>query len=555
MLLGFLRSAALILSPRYLPTKARNIALWLRLRGDAEALEVWNRYFAAEDYLSLNPDVARRGVAPGAHFLLCSNRELRDPSSRFDTRYYLERYPAVAQSGVNPLLHYALFGKREGRTMSDRSTLRDPDPLPQEPPAQLVNAGAPVESPPTLFVNNSWRRDFPLVSVVIPVFNNARFLEEGIRSILNQTFQDFELIVVEGGSTEANTVETVRRLESLGFPKTRFYYRPERHHVGDNKNFGTALARGRYICCLDQDDMLGQVYLEVAVFLAEVFGYELIYPSLRAFGKPGTRWAWGDANLRWLVVDPSFPEILRQNLVPNSAVFTRDSWARVGGYRDFGVFEEYVQEDWDFWMRLVGHGFRGISIRDLLHFYRVLDSGMTASYKPDLQRQRERLALANAALVDNWRQAEKIQPTILNPYANLGPVDDGRPGVLFGLPALADQEAREGFRSQGESIVARGERLVVVTSVTAAEAKSEDAWQVPDPDGCFDDITSHVYRLSWLFHNEEHWREFLRYLIRRYRVQTVIFAGCELLERMLPDLHREFPEIAVVDQLSAQQTK
>jgi hypothetical protein len=44
-------------------------------------------------------------------------------------------------------------------------------------------------------------------------------------------------------------------------------------------------------------------------------------------------------------------------------------------------------------------------------------------------------------------------------------------------------------------------------------------------------------------------------LIRRYRVRTVIPAGCELLERMLPDLQREFPEIAVVDQLLGQQTK
>src|SRR6202007_1951064 len=100
-----------------------------------------------------------------------------------------------------------------------------------------------------------------------------------------------------------------------------------------------AMARGRYVCCLDQDDMLAQVYLEAAVFLAEVFGYELVYPSLAAFGKPGARWAYGHANLRWVVEDPSFPEILSENQVPNCALFTRSSWAHVGGYRDFGTFE------------------------------------------------------------------------------------------------------------------------------------------------------------------------------------------------------------------------
>lgn len=535
------RTAALALAPRRLPTSIRTIRAWIHLRRDSEALATWEQFFSADEYLRLHPDVANWGVAPTTHFLLCSSTELRDPSREFDTRYYLGRYPDVARSGLNPLLHYALVGKREGRTIKRR------------PPAQRVDTSAAemglpiVADLPILPINNDWRSDFPLLSVVIPVFNNAVYLEEGIRSVLNQTYQDLELIVVEGGSTDAATVQKVRELEALGLPKTRFFYRSERHHVGDNKNFGTSMARGRYVCCLDQDDMLGQVYLEVAVFLAEVFGYEVIYPSLRAFGKPGTRWAYGDANLRWLVLDPSFPEILNENQVPNSAVFTRSSWAHVGGYRDFGTFEDFVQEDWDFWIRLLGHGFRAISIRELLHLYRVLESGMTATYKPDLNRQRERLGLVNAALADTWRPSQEIRRTVLNPYANLGTLDDKRAAVLLGLPALMDESNRERFRTQGESVFARGERLLVVTSLTPEEARAENAWQVPDPDGCFDGITRHVYRLSWLFHNETHCHEFLRYLIGRYRVHTVILAGCEVLERMLPGLQLEFPEIAVLE--------
>src|ERR1017187_3326240 len=129
MPLGLLRTAALILSPKRLPANARNIALWLRLRRDAEALAVWKEYFTTEDYLSLNPDVARGSVKPRTHFLLCSSRELRNPSIRFDTRYYLGRYPAVAQSGVNPLLHYALFGKREGKMISGPAELQTRAPL------------------------------------------------------------------------------------------------------------------------------------------------------------------------------------------------------------------------------------------------------------------------------------------------------------------------------------------------------------------------------------------------------------------------------------------
>ena len=232
--------------------------------------------------------------------------------------------------------------------------------------------------------------------------------------------------------------------------------------MGDNKNFGISLAHGRYICCLDEDDMLGPVYLEVAVFLAEVYGYELVYPSLKAFGNPGVKWAYGDSNLHWLVVDPSFPEILSENQVPNCALFRRSAWAHVGGYRDFGTFENYVHEDWDFWIRLVGHGFRGISIRELLHLYRVTETGMTATYKPNLARQREQLGLANASLLASWRPGADIRRTVLNPYANLGPLNDTNPGFLISLPALATGNAAKLFRTIAESVVAQRYRLVVV---------------------------------------------------------------------------------------------
>lgn len=537
-----LRTAAVLLSPKRMAVNARNIALWVRLRRNAEASAIWNEYFTADDYLSLNPDVARGGVSPLAHFLVSSNLELRNPSLRFDSRYYLERYPAVAESGMNPLLHYALFGQREGRMISAMTTARTPD---ISPSADRIEVRA--EQPASVLINNDWPKTYPLVSAVIPVFNNADFLEEGIRSILNQAFQDFELIVVEGGSTESKAVETVRRLESQGLPKTRFCYRQERHYVGDNKNFGAGMARGRYVFCLDQDDMIGGVYLETAVFLAEVFGFDLVYPSLRAFGDPNARWAYGDSNLHWFVEDPGFPQILSGNQVPNCGLCRRSSWAHIGGYRDFGVFQEYISEDWDFWIRYLGHGFRGISIRQCLHFYRVHDTGMTATYKPDINEQRERLRRVNASLIDNWRPDPNVPRSVLNPYANLPPLDTQQRGVLIGLPAVVSAEAAGLLKTWGGAAVAAGHRLVVVTSWTSAEAASSESWSIPDDTYDFDGLTSNVYHLSWLFHHQDHREEFLRYLMRRYHVSTVRTAGCEFLEQMLPTLKSEYPETEVVD--------
>jgi hypothetical protein len=252
-----------MLSPRRLRTTAKNLALWRRLKASPEADVVWNQYFDAAEYLWTYPDVAGVGVDPFLHFLLRGNEEYRNPSPRFDTRYYLSRYTDVKIAGINALLHFALFGKAEDRTLTRRMTRRMPAKAKREPHQ-------------TIFINNDWRRDCPLLSVVIPCFNYGRFVEVAIRSALAQTFQDLEIIVVEGGSTDEATVAEVRRLESLELRNTRFYYREGRRLLGDNRNFGIGLARGRYVCCLDADDLLMPVYLEVAVFLAEVFGYDFV---------------------------------------------------------------------------------------------------------------------------------------------------------------------------------------------------------------------------------------------------------------------------------------
>ena len=90
--------------------------------------------------------------------------------------------------------------------------------------------------------------------------------------------------------------------------------------------------------------------------------------------------------------------------------------------------------------------------------------------------------------------------------------------------------------------MARGQRLIVITSLTLPES-------MPDDVASFERITPHVYQLSRLFSTDEPRHAFLRYLIRRYSVTTLMLAGCELVYHLLPALKAEFPDLVVVDQL------
>jgi len=525
---GLLRTALLLCAPsRQFINKWKNVLLFLRMRRNPSVLEAWRRFFDPAFYLRAYPDVFQSGVDACIHFLVCGGSEFRRPSAEFDAGGYLDAYPDITRSGINPLLHFVLFGAAEGRHIV----------LPLAPVA--VQSLPDKEDDPVV-IHNAWLGDLPLVSVVIPSFNYGRVVEQAIRSVLDQTFQNFEVIVVEGGSTDPDSVEQVRRIETRGLPKVRFVYREGRHLVGDNRNFGIGLARGRYICCLDADDLLSPVYLEVAVFLSEAFGYDVVYPSLQGFG---------DSTMRWIVGDASFPAILDYNQVTTAALYRKSAWAHVGGYRDWGLGEQYVFEDWDFWIRLLGHGFLPRSIREPLLLYRVHGSGLTATSDCGLDRQRKALREANR---DLWAEQAGSRKTnhrrIIGPLENLlaqGDDEDGggsRPGFLIALPYVTIGGAEKLFGAISEYLAGCGHRVLITTSLILSAA-------MPEHSRIFAQLTPHVYHLRRLFHDDVNSRGFMKYLIRRYRVGTLLLAGCEFTYSLLPEFEREFPEMGIVDQL------
>src|SRR2546428_12065850 len=99
------------------------------------------------------------------------------------------------------------------------------------------------------------------VAVIIPCYNRGRYLDEAVESVLAQTFEDFEILVVDDGSTED---ETRRLLASYDKPRTRIVH-SENRGLPAAKNLGLAHTTGPYVCMLDADDRLDPCLLEKSV--------------------------------------------------------------------------------------------------------------------------------------------------------------------------------------------------------------------------------------------------------------------------------------------------
>ena len=196
----------------------------------------------------------------------------------------------------------------------------------------------------------------PKVSVVIPCYNHGDFLVETLDSLQDQTFTDFEIIVVNDGSTDKATVNL---LKSMNRAKTRVVHTANRG-VSAARNRGISESVGDYILPLDADDKIGPGYLELAVNLLEARSdVAIVYCERVLFGECEGLDSLPEYDPRAVLVD---------NCIYPAALFRKADWDIVGGYSEKMI---YGWEDWDFWISLSELNKQVVKISEPLFFYRV----------------------------------------------------------------------------------------------------------------------------------------------------------------------------------------
>ena len=201
----------------------------------------------------------------------------------------------------------------------------------------------------------------PKVSVIIPCYNHGQYLEESVSSVLNQTFQDFEIIIVNDGSNEEKTIEV---LNTFSKPKS-IIINTENKGLSEARNTGIKAASGEYILPLDADDKIHTEYLEKAVkILDNNPSTGIVYSDAEFFGAKKGKWDLPEFNLH---------NFLTSNCLFCSALYRKSDWEKVGGYKkemDKGY------EDWEFWLSLIEMGVEVYKIPEVLFYYRQNSNSM-----------------------------------------------------------------------------------------------------------------------------------------------------------------------------------
>lgn len=196
----------------------------------------------------------------------------------------------------------------------------------------------------------------PKVSVVIPCYNHGIYLDEAVDSVLAQSFSDFEIVIVNDGSTDPYTIDL---LKGYGRPKTRVLH-TENAGVSSARNSGIAAARGEYILPLDADDRIAPNYLEKGVAVLDARPeVGIVYCDEQMFGERDDFW-----------IMPQYDPValLFDNQIFPSAFFRKSDWEKVGGYSTRFI---YGWEDWDFWISMSTLKKEVTKIPELLYYYRI----------------------------------------------------------------------------------------------------------------------------------------------------------------------------------------
>ena len=240
--------------------------------------------------------------------------------------------------------------------------------------------------------------DQKLVSIIIPAYNVSPYIEETLQSVQNQTYQNWECIIVNDES-EDNTPDIVG---SFCRKDSRFkLININKSGVSKARNVAISVAKGDYLVPLDGDDKIHAECITKFVLTFNQFkGVKLVYPETELFGEASGNWNLPPFN---------YDAMLKYNMIGNTCMFLKSDYEETDGYRENMT---HGLEDWDFLISLLfgSEESQVIKINEVLFFYRITGKGRGVTLALSEKNQE----MLDNIIFNNYKIYRKKFPDIFN---------------------------------------------------------------------------------------------------------------------------------------------
>ncbi len=258
-----------------------------------------------------------------------------------------------------------------------------------------------VHSAYTGIIEENKNKSLPLISICIFVYNRENLIAETIKSCLNQSYQNFEIIIADDGSTD-NTAAVVK---SFNDPRIKYYYK-EHTNAPDTRNFALKHANGDYIIWVGSDDILDSSILEEYVNSLKIYkDADILYCNLQSFDNQGNKGIFLSYQ-DWYQRNPEMLAFLFEGSpIPDGGTLIKKSvYEEVGNYN----IEFTRAQDYEFWSRVVlAEKFNAKYVNKTLYYYRIHDGNLTGHLNNATDYSFERKILQNVIDIAGF---EKLFP-------------------------------------------------------------------------------------------------------------------------------------------------
>ena len=380
--------------------------------------------------------------------------------------------------------------------------------------------------------NRDYKNKEPVISVVIPFYNDKAYIEQSVNSVLNQTFPYYEILIIDDGSKDE---ESLKKLDEVAKQDKRIkVFHKENEGLSATRDYGASKSQedAKYLMFLDSDDLLEPTYLECAYWTLETNNDAAwVYSDSIGFDADDYTWnKWFDSE-----------KMKKENELVSAAMVRKTDFNAVGGY---GLREKAVNEDWNFWLKLISIGKYPVHMSYYGQWYRRKKTGELKKSKDNRNRALE---------IINETASKITKPVVAIQY----PKQDYNYDLLLDkVETIVQPELREKSRKINLLFIvpwlitggADRFNLNLVKGLDKEKYNITVLTTEPNKNTLRQDFEKYatVYDLT-SFLNQKFWLAFVNYIIKKENINVVLNSNSKFGYSILPYLKANNTNIPIID--------
>ena len=389
-----------------------------------------------------------------------------------------------------------------------------------------------LEPGETKIVCRDYKDREPVISVVIPFYNDKDYIEQSVNSVLNQTFPYYEILIIDDGSKDE---ESLKKLDEIAKQDKRIkVFHKENEGLAATRDYGASKASesSKYLMFLDSDDLLEVTYLECAYWTLET-NKEAAWAYSDSIGFDADSYTWN----KWFDSE----KMKKENELVSAAMVRKTDFNAVGGY---GLREKAVNEDWNFWLKLISIGKFPVHMSYYGQWYRRKVSGELKKSKDNRDRALEIIQETASKITKNVTAIqypkqdynyELLQDNLENIIQPEPKEDNKKINLLMIVPWLITGGADRFNLNLVKGLDKEKYSITILTT----EPNKNTLRQEFEKYATVYDLTS--------FLNQEFWLSFVNYIIKKENINIVLNTNSKFGYSILPYLKAKYPNMPLID--------